>query len=681
MFEDSDDEKDKKANELRNLIGEIPSLSIFIDEVHHATDSERKLRAVVNKWAEKDTLNSVVGFSGTPYLQSKEKIEITDSLSIATQEITNIVYYYPLIEGIGNFLKKPTVKISDRNERLYIVENGVREFLDIYKDKKYVDGTCAKLAIYCGNIETLETSVYPLVEKVVSEYGLSAVESILKYHDGNKDYKKPIDSDLEFASLDMPFSKKKIILLVQIGKEGWDCRSLTGIILPQEGDCSTNMVLQTSCRCLRQTQKGVLDTAVIFLNKSNAETLNLQLQQQHRINLDQFQNGGSAKLTTIKRYDRTKYLHLPKVEFYQLKINYSTVVVDNDKDIKKIILESFEKAKINSAIITTAEFGKELHNTDISVDDNEKGSDIANYSAWLLSIIKESFCGITFENLTPYDNELKAVFNKITYEKEGIKYFSSFYNQSEIKAIIRKAFYSDRSFETKEELIPEEASLLHVDNFKSEIQTYHIEDYIPDEDLTEKIISDDKGKLVLDAKTEQMINNLIEMGNANIAEQLRAKYTSHPMKNKSFHYLPYKTDSNFEQKFLNEILTQSVVKDNGLEVYYNGDDALTEFKIKCYKKVNNRLTYIGMYVPDFLVINRKEGKIDKAFIVETKGEIYSHDPKFLDKKAFMPEFISKNNEKFKYNRFEYLYIDDTLSDSERILKTVNAIKKFFVGDL
>lgn len=51
-FEDSDDERDRQANELRNMIGKLPSLSIFIDEVHHAVSNadktqERKLRAVV----------------------------------------------------------------------------------------------------------------------------------------------------------------------------------------------------------------------------------------------------------------------------------------------------------------------------------------------------------------------------------------------------------------------------------------------------------------------------------------------------------------------------------------------------------------------------------------------------------------------------------------------------------
>ena len=36
LFEESDGEKDRQANKLCNLIGKLPSLAIFIDEVHHA---------------------------------------------------------------------------------------------------------------------------------------------------------------------------------------------------------------------------------------------------------------------------------------------------------------------------------------------------------------------------------------------------------------------------------------------------------------------------------------------------------------------------------------------------------------------------------------------------------------------------------------------------------------------
>ncbi len=282
LFEESDDDKDRQANELRNLIGKLPSLSIFIDEVHHAVSDEIKLRAVVTKWAQNNTVNSVIGFSGTPYLEKAEKFKVADSLSVGTAEITNIVYYYPLIDGVGNFLKRPVVKIADIADSSLIIEKGVREFLDTYKDTVYSDGLIAKLGIYCGTIEKLEETVFPIVSRIVAEYGIGT-DAILKFHKGNKQYPQPADSQMQFDILDKSISKIRIILLVQIGKEGWDCRSLTGIILSQEGDCPTNMVLQTSCRCLRQVIKGSPETALIYLNSSNAEKLNVQIEKQHHI--------------------------------------------------------------------------------------------------------------------------------------------------------------------------------------------------------------------------------------------------------------------------------------------------------------------------------------------------------------------------------------------------------------
>lgn len=168
LFDESDDDKDRQANELRNLIGKLPSLSIFIDEVHHAVKDEIKLRAVVNKWAENNTINSVIGFSGTPYLEKAEKTAVSEKLSVATAEITNIVYYYPLVKGIGNFLKRPIVKISEIADSGRIIEKGVREFLDHHKDTVYDGSLTAKLGIYCGSIENWKKRyilLYPALQQ------------------------------------------------------------------------------------------------------------------------------------------------------------------------------------------------------------------------------------------------------------------------------------------------------------------------------------------------------------------------------------------------------------------------------------------------------------------------------------------------------------------------------------
>ena len=678
MFEESPDEKDRQANELRNLIGKISHLSVFIDEVHHAATDEKKLRAIVNKWAQGGNVNSVIGFSGTPYLQKAEKISVADKLNISTQEIANIVYYYPLVQGIGNFLKKPVVYISDSNVRLEIIENGVRKFLDDYKDLTYPDGTCAKLGIYCGSIEVLEQQVYPLVARLAKEYNLDPSVAVLKYHGGNTEYSIPTDSAYEFSVLDKPISKKKIILLVQIGKEGWDCRSLTGIILSQEGDCSTNMVLQTSCRCLRQVQKNNAESAMIYLNSGNAKILNMQLEQQHRIDIKQFQTGNTDKTVTIKRYDRTKYLKLPPIDFYQLKIEYKTFVREKATEIGKTILTAPEIVKY-SLTERRAEVARSLQTTGIYADDAERGNTLANYQIWLYDIARESFGFITSENLKEYDAQLRTVFDTVTYTKGGVKYFSSHYIISQLNSAIRKAFYDKRTFVTEEELVPEEANLLRIKNLTPEITVSDTELIYPDSEDVEKIIADDKGKLKLTKEQLDDIKMFEERGYKDIAETIKRQAISHPMKDYSFHYLPYKTDSRFERDYFEELLTYDIIKDKHLEVYYNGDRALTEFKIKCYKREGNRARYLGLYTPDFLIIQRKGGKIYKAIIIETKGEAY--DAKFKDKREFMENiFTAENNKKFGYSRFDYLYIEDRLSQSERINKTIDKIKNFFTEE-
>lgn len=679
LFEESEDEKDRQANELRNLIGKLPSLSIFIDEVHHAVSDEIKLRAVVSRWAENDTVNSVIGFSGTPYLEKAEKISVVDKLSVATTEITNIVYYYPLISGVGNFLKRPIVKIAEIADSSRIIENGVREFFDTYKDTVYADGTIAKLGIYCGTIEKLEEIVYPLVVNIAAEYGFSS-NTILKFHKGNKQYPQPADSQMQFETLDKTISNIRIVLLVQIGKEGWDCRSLTGIILSQEGDCPKNMVLQTSCRCLRQVDKGVPETALIYLNESNADKLNAQLQQQHRISLKEFTEGNNDK-TEIRRYDRTAYLKLPKIDFYQFKVNYETQTVE-PADPKTKIPTAANEAKLSGSIIKTTDLSMETQN--IKVDDTERGMEQATFATWLHRIVRGSFGSLTMQELKAHTEVLDSVYRIVTYEKGGIRYYSSRYDHAMVEANIRKSFCEKRTFITKEELIPEKASLLNIANFIPVVHTDTPADYYPNQDVVERIVLDDKGKLKMKPAIEAAILALEaddSEHNRQLAKTMRKQNSSHPQKNHSFHYLPYRTDSSFEQKFLEEVLAFDEIERLGLEVYYNGDRAMTEFKIKCYKRIGSGWRYLGMYTPDFLIIQRKDGKIHKAIITETKGQIYANDPAFADKRFFMEtEFSQYNNQAFGYDRFDYLYLEDTLPEKDRLTLTHDKICEFFKED-
>ena len=101
--------------------------------------------------------------------------------------------------------------------------------------------------------------------------------------------------------------------------------------------------------------------------------------------------------------------------------------------------------------------------------------------------------------------------------------------------------------------------------------------------------------------------------------------------------------------------------------------------ITCYEKINGRWNKVGDYVPDFLIVKRKRGQIHQAMIVETKGSIYANDPKFQKKRKFTEEtFTVMNNELFGYKRFDYLYIQDTMSEAEWQLKIKQRVDQFFM---
>lgn len=670
LFTDDENYKIKLANELRSIIGRLPNLAIYIDEVHHAADGDIKLRQVVNEWTNAHTFNSVLGFSGTPYLDKAESVVLGGTFHIKNTDLSNVVYYYPLINGIGNFLKVPEVKFSDSDTSM-IVRNGVREFLNKYKDTIYPNNTYAKLAIYCGQIETLEEHIHPLVAEVVASYGLDPATTILKYHGGNKAYPQPEGSETEFASLDTSVSQIRIILLVQIGKEGWDCKSLTGVILPQKGVCPTNMVLQTSCRCLRQVQRHHEESALIWLNKFNADTLNKQLKQQQNITLQEFNSKKSQDTKLIERFSRMEHLQVPPIDFYQLKVSYETLIVDEDINVSERLQDRALLCKAESTLIHQ----QDLEGNILGHYEEEKENDEQiSFNHWLQLIVKESFNTCTMNQLKEYTEELHSVFRQIVVKRDGEYFFDHKFNQAQIRSLIRQAFVPKRTFETKEEVIPTKANLLRIENFTSPIETTDNRFY-PASEVVQDILKWDSNP-ESPTLSEEVLQKIAELSAMGIdTSSIVPKKDSHPEREKSYHYLPYHFDSRLEiEYFADSILP--IIKDKNLEVYFNGDDSLTEFKIDCYRQKGNSWQYIGKYVPDFLLMSRNaNNEIHKVIIIETKGEGYV--AKFAERKSFMRTFVQKNNDKFGYPRFDFLYLEDTISKEERERLTLEAINNFF----
>ena len=510
----------------------------------------------------------------------------------------------------------------------------------------------------------LEEEIFPEACNVCTELGINPSEAILKYHKGNKDYPVAEDAQFEFVQLDSTHSKKRIILLVGIGREGWNCKSLTGVILSQRNSCPQNMVLQISCRCLREVDDARKETALIWLNKFNADKLNKQLQEQQYTTIHEFGGKSPDNLVTIYRRSRMEKLKLPPIDFYQVQINYNTIETENVVDIAKYI-NGYQIPMKDAAVIYTQGFNpNDLVSESASLYGLE---DVVTFRGWIDLIIKESFGTLRLYEILKYENELQNLFEKTTVTREDdSKIFNPDIDQRKVRADIRCAFVARRSFTVTEELVPEEASLLKVNALRSPIEVSSDSIYVPSQDKVAEIVRKDNEPVK--TISEEVRRYLIE-------NNLPLPETEQSINDRSYHYLPYHLDSNLEDDYLNSVLNH-LKSEPGIEFYFNGDDTLTDFKIRCYAKRGRTWKMLGYYFPDFILLTRNEdNSINKLVIVETKGEGFA--AKFEPRKHFMEGmFIRLNNEKYGRDRFSFLYIEDTMPKEVRLQKTITEINSF-----
>lgn len=693
LIEKSDDEQDNLANELRNIIGKIPNLQIHIDEVHHAQDDDIKLRQVVTQWNQTGAVvNSVLGYSGTPYLSSPDKILVANEFTLKFQQITNTVYYYPLERAVRTFLKKPDIRTATMNDPLSIIAEGVELFKERYWNTLYeheknerIIKTTAKLAIYCSSIERLEDHVFPyLIDDLKIDPSV-----ILKYHRGNSKYKMNKADDTAFAQLDTEISKVKIILLVQIGKEGWDCRSLTGVILSQKGDCPKNMTLQTACRCLREVTNHQNEKALIYLNDFNYKTLDTQLKEEQNTSIEKLNKTNQhTDIVTRERVSRLDFLKLPnELDFYRIKLKEAEIVDVPKPDPSVFLSDLLKKLKNQTSFaertVREGNFNAEAQKSFIE----EYGSEQAVFNDWLLHLMRDSFGVLNLILLQPHLMVLKTIFETITYIKNHSSRWNFNFNIQDVEKQIRLAFIPLKEIQYDIETVPHSAEWIKVANLNPVEESAAL---FPKRQEQEQILNlDAQGKDVTGITPEMIenANRVVEafksMGIIKTVEEILKDNApvSTVLKNKkrTLHYTPYNfLQSNFEKQLVEKTLEFDFLEKYQLELYFNGDRAVSDFQIECFDKTTSgRYVRIGNYTPDFLILQRTANNaIGKILIIETKGGIYSTD--FKRKRRFMEEdFVRENETKYGFRRFEFLYLEDSDPLSNNIAQLEKTIKNFF----
>ncbi|WP_433991514.1 DEAD/DEAH box helicase family protein [Kordia algicida OT-1] len=272
----------------------LKQLGIYLDEAHHAFGSTlekdfgiRKtatsLRVTINELAEalSQAGSKVVGcynYTGTPY--------------VGKRLLPEVVYAYGLKDAIDNkYLKK--VKIHGfenvRSNAKVFVRTAITEFWNEHKDKRYEE-MLPKMAFFAASIDELQNELKPLVEEVLSELEIPLNKILVNVGDP----KITTNDDLrEFKNLDTPNSEKQFILLVNKGKEGWNCRSLFGVSLLRSPK-SKVFVLQATMRCLRAIS-DVQQKGMVYLSKENVDILEKELEQNFRLTIEDLTSAGDEK--------------------------------------------------------------------------------------------------------------------------------------------------------------------------------------------------------------------------------------------------------------------------------------------------------------------------------------------------------------------------------------------------
>ena len=667
LFEQNREEYSRivQANELRTVIAQIPRMAIFVDEVHHVASETNRLRDVITGWSRGGSFSYMLGFSGTPYLDTAEPVRI-GQLWVRNTDLSNVVFHYPLTWAVDNFLKHPDIREATGTSE-DIIRAGLHAFLDQYGTLTYANGTVAKVAIYCTSIEQLEEEVYPLVSTICAERGIPAEETVLRFHGGNKSYAVGEEARREFALLDTPQSRKRIILLVRIGQEGWDCKSLTAVILSQKNACPTNLVLQTSCRCLRQVERGAREHALIWLNEWNYRKLDAEFKKTQNTSIDELIHASGRRQQLMQRHDRREHQRIHPFSFMQMHIVRTLATEESDAETaRKLAREDIVVRRAETEVRERDLEARILSTYTIEGEDTEP----ASLNRWLHRIVKETLGMTTIAQLRQHQPRLTDIFNAVTTEHGGQRYFSHRIDQDAVRRNIRLAFATQRKYVTEVRMEAKEVRWLAIsrEELEQPFVTNRPQDYYPDQHQVQATVTADKREGEAPGANRQKLAAAIEhikgLGLleaeekaiiAKLHEGQEHTERAQVVKDRTYHYLPYHFDSTLERDFfVDTALTMRELEQQGLEVYYNGDRTITDFKIECYSEAApGQWTYVGRYTPDFLLCQRgQDGTICKMLIVETKGEGYERN--FRERNDFMRGRFLRDNPDF----FDYLYLPE-----------------------
>ncbi len=584
-------------------IASLPALGIFSDEAHHTYGNKigeelKRVREAINYIGNETNIICVVNTTGTPY--SKKQV------------LKDVVYWYSLQQGIqDNILKSLHNSIiaydfAEQTEKA-VIEEVINNFFDEYGSHALPNGAPAKIAFYFKSKAHL-AECKSIIEQALTLRQQDSSLILQNTEDASTQEKE------EFRTLNSPTNKKRVILLVQKGTEGWNCPSLFATALIREVKSSNNFILQSATRCLRQVA-GNSKPARIYIESKNQRILNKELEENFGTNLSNLKGG-------TQQYDTHQVIikkpNLPKLEIIQLQYETRTIT-HNRQDIHLAYPDDAEKQEENI-----------IYKTIYEPDLTQTGEFLGR-------------TGLT-ETITIKSDTLDLF--------TATKDISSRYHLSYL--LIFKQLQS--LYPTNE--VPKKhifALCKQIDNVQNEFEI-----------IETKIVQ----ALALIKTQDEAGNDIFEKDeNGFYCHSIRYKKSTQPIilaedeiENPSkfgFHYAPYHFDSEPEEEFFKEICQSLNAKPDDIQdIYFTGgltSAKYTDFAFE-YKSTDGQYK---KYYPDFVVLKTN----GEFIIVEIKAanKEDGHDLDVVAKEKAVQKIAGIAGNKFKYH---ILYTDTPISTSK-----------------
>ncbi len=539
------DEKEVTINQRFEKIIRLNQLGVYVDEAHHLFGSDLKtslsdsnketsLRYTINQIAKRlemqgTRLVACYNYTGTPYVENRI--------------LPEVVYAYSLRDAISyGYLKQVEVQAYENVKSTEFLKETLVHFFNFY-DNNLFEGLKPKIAIFGSNIDEVIEEIKPAVEGILNDLGIDLNTILVNVGDSviTKDADIRNFNDLDVVGTEG--NDKQVILLVNKGREGWNCRSLFSVALFRSPK-SKVFVLQSTMRCLRSiTEKQQL--AHVYLSKENYDILDSELKKNFNVTIKEVTDKSELKTDyMIKINLPVKYFNIPEIKKnYSLKENNYYNIPFNF-NISKIDVERYKVKKIIKKGLSDA-WGATVN--EIESTENRK----------------YSFYEIVFE--------IARYLNIDPLKIESI--LDSTSNKDEIVNLISK--YNDVLYV---ELIPAIFNYL-----------YTIEEKVESTTRTVPLIKYPKG-----------IDHFMFISTDKMTIQMNDVFVQRYNK-KSFHTDRYCFDSEPEKKLFIELLESNKVK----EVYFTGMFTGSENGLSV-QYIDPESNAIRNYYPDILVIYNDE---------------------------------------------------------------------------